>query len=512
MPAQPPHHRHRTTSSIRHRSHHHHPRPLINFTIPSIHDDVVLTCRIYHPSSSASHLSSNPSAAPSPSPSASSLVSPATPLPGPPRSLPSPIKAAIIAHPYAPLGGTYDDPIVLACAETLLGQGYIVATFNFRGAGGSKGKTSWSGKGEVGDYTSMVGLLTHYLTALAKGREHDARAEGVLSGAATVDVVGETPTCKEADLVLCGYSYGTLILSLLPSIPSLLAPFTSPAPGTAAAEIRLRASRLAEETLRAERAAEEKGARGRERLEPGDALGVARGRGGGVVIGGEETPREVRRRSREYQGAQRMSLEHARASLEQVAGRVKRVVRRVGSGRSDVGDTEGQGREGGGVEGGGERKDDRMEDDEGEGQGQGVGGLVVRPRYLLISPLLPPISGFLSMSLTSMLPRRLGGWLHGSGDKGEGDPGQAAFTAHPTLAIFGSEDGFTGGDRLVSWSKRMQDEVGRRNKDGGGKARASEFEYLLVEEAGHFWREEGVEDIMRRRIEEWVSKLEDGHV
>jgi hypothetical protein len=72
------------------------PLPTITFTIPSIHDDLVLDCRIYIPSHFAAK------------------------------------KAAIIAHPYAPLGGCYDDPIVDIVGSTLLKQNFVVSTFNFR--------------------------------------------------------------------------------------------------------------------------------------------------------------------------------------------------------------------------------------------------------------------------------------------------------------------------------------------------------------------------------------------
>ncbi len=41
-------------------------------------------------------------------------------------------KAAIVAHPYAPLGGCYDDPVVDVVASTILKAGFIVGTFNFR--------------------------------------------------------------------------------------------------------------------------------------------------------------------------------------------------------------------------------------------------------------------------------------------------------------------------------------------------------------------------------------------
>ena len=78
--------------------------PAYSFSIPSLEDDTPLECRIYHPKKLHSVLSNSS----------------------------KPVKGAAVAHPYPPLGGCYDDPIVLSVAETLLGRGYIVATFNFR--------------------------------------------------------------------------------------------------------------------------------------------------------------------------------------------------------------------------------------------------------------------------------------------------------------------------------------------------------------------------------------------
>ena len=74
------------------------------FTIPSIHDDTVLQCRIYSPPHSV--MNSNE-----------------------PKWVP---RAAIVAHPYAPMGGSYDDNTVLTITEVLLKEQFIVATFNFR--------------------------------------------------------------------------------------------------------------------------------------------------------------------------------------------------------------------------------------------------------------------------------------------------------------------------------------------------------------------------------------------
>lgn len=78
------------------------PKPVFSFTIPSLHDGTILECRLYHPREFSQ--------------------SPARPA----------LRAAIVAHPYAPLGGCYDDPVVVTIGELLLKAGYIVGTFNFR--------------------------------------------------------------------------------------------------------------------------------------------------------------------------------------------------------------------------------------------------------------------------------------------------------------------------------------------------------------------------------------------
>lgn len=116
-------------------------KPTLAFTIPSLRDETVLDCRIYIPN----HLLDV--AAPS-----SSLSVPATPdsdtrrgrrgnggtpigntsHTGNGRRDGSRKKAAIIAHPYAPLGGSSDDYIVQEVAGEMLKQGFVVGLFNFR--------------------------------------------------------------------------------------------------------------------------------------------------------------------------------------------------------------------------------------------------------------------------------------------------------------------------------------------------------------------------------------------
>jgi alpha/beta superfamily hydrolase len=76
-------------------------KPDFAFTIPSLFDGIPIDCRIYFPKQAFRQEHSTP-------------------------------KGAIFAHPYAPLGGSYDDFVVLAVAKCLLDQGFFVATFNFR--------------------------------------------------------------------------------------------------------------------------------------------------------------------------------------------------------------------------------------------------------------------------------------------------------------------------------------------------------------------------------------------
>ena len=78
------------------------PKRNFSFTIPSVHDDIELDCRLYYPRRSEQNFG---------------LFGKAF---------------AVFAHPYAPLGGSYDDPIVALAAGTLLRHGCILITFNFR--------------------------------------------------------------------------------------------------------------------------------------------------------------------------------------------------------------------------------------------------------------------------------------------------------------------------------------------------------------------------------------------
>lgn len=133
----------------------------INIQIPSLHDSILLTTRLYVP--------------------------------------PPPIckKAAVIAHPYAPLGGSLHDHVVQGMAESLVAAGWIVAVFNFRGATHSKGRTTWTGRAETADFITVARWLVAFASSLPTV---------TASTAITKDEEQEV-----LELVLGGYSYGALI-------------------------------------------------------------------------------------------------------------------------------------------------------------------------------------------------------------------------------------------------------------------------------------------------------------
>jgi len=88
--------------------------PRFSCTIPSIHDDTPLSVRIYHPDVLSTPLSSD-------SVNGTRWRK----------------KGIVMAHPYAPMGGSYDDRIVSIVVDEFLKAGWVVGTFNFRCVQGS---------------------------------------------------------------------------------------------------------------------------------------------------------------------------------------------------------------------------------------------------------------------------------------------------------------------------------------------------------------------------------------
>jgi alpha/beta superfamily hydrolase len=139
-------------------------RPIHSFTLPSAYDGIELACYVHHPPSG-------------------------TPSRG----------GVILAHPYASLGGSSSDPVIALLVETCLDSGFTVTTFDFRGAGRSAGKTSWTSKPEGGDYLMVAAFVATYLREIWRLQGRD---DGIV-------------------VILGGYSYGSMIARQIPPVTEL---------------------------------------------------------------------------------------------------------------------------------------------------------------------------------------------------------------------------------------------------------------------------------------------------
>ncbi|GFF24825.1 hypothetical protein IFM58399_00795 [Aspergillus lentulus] len=191
--------------------------PTYSFNIPSVHDGTELECRLYLPL----ELQQSDCA----------------------RKWH--IRGAIIAHPYAPLGGCYDDPVVGFIGGELLRGGSVVGTFNFRGAGESGSRTSWTAKPELADYVSFYGFMLHYLHSL---KEDHARQKNRSPGPNSAPPAESTGNSKSASgdvhLILGGYSYGSMVASHLPTVDVVARLFSEDDSATAFHKIRQAAKEL----------------------------------------------------------------------------------------------------------------------------------------------------------------------------------------------------------------------------------------------------------------------------
>jgi alpha/beta superfamily hydrolase len=263
-------------------------------------------------------------------------------------------------------------------------------------------------------------------------------------------------------LVLAGYSYGSMIASHLPSADVVARIFRSPLPDSAEAEVRLRASNLAQlrkqdiQTRRRNRMQ----ARGRSSLKVSDAVN---GNSHAISVGGYESESTSRRISRE---SSRKSLD---VSVRQSLDRVRE---RFTSKQANC------------------TEDTPVET-------MPVSDLkLVAPEacYLLVSPLLPPIASFTTMfSSLSFAAKKSSAAL--ASDIPASAPNME-LTLHPSCAVYGDRDTFTSRKKLRKWAEHLE------------QISNSQFRFFEVEGAGHFWQEKGSMDRMKSSIEEWLGTLD----
>ncbi|KAK4162382.1 hypothetical protein QBC43DRAFT_78725 [Cladorrhinum sp. PSN259] len=412
------------------------PEPSITFTVPSLHDGIPIDCRVYHPESLK------------PSPNSPAWKK----------------HAAIFAHPYGPLGGSYDDAVVDIAAATLLRIGFLVATFNFRGSHGSAGRTSWTSKAERADYMSVVGFLAHYVHFLDPFRRITLRRTDTAVREDEVEIDDESPakirihppTPNPAEeipvMLLGGYSYGSMVTTQLPFLETILAGFEAPVCGSPAAEIRLRAEHLADmqnTVLASARAA----AVDRQRpTSPRKSLNLR--------VGGDESTRK----SHDSHRPLSVDLEERiRHGIEELMAKTKKGQKRAPKGQP----------------------------------GEVVDHLhpvpnrtVYRPAYLLVSPLQGVVRNLTTMSLPtplSNMAKKLWNQLPArtktatqADDVHSTQPvsaeAETKLVQNPTLAIYGDRDNFVSAKKLRQWASRLE------------TITDSQFRAHEVSSATHFWQ------------------------
>lgn len=321
----------------------------------------------------------------------------------------TPRKAAVVAHPYASLGGTWDDPVVLSLVALLTRKGWVVATFNFCGAGNSKGKTSWTGDREREEYATVTAFLAKYVECIDP---HTFMIGTPMSTNPVVDVpTTSTPTPLKKQpikILLAGYSYGSLIASRTPAASHVLK--------TVDKDILAYATRTAYEWASTEK-----------RRSFAMVRGAALGRSVWANDDDDEYEEEQGETSRDSNG-------------------------------------------GGGGSGGVDEKVNYNVQ------------LETESSWLLVSPLLPPVSMFLN------IPNPMA-WFPTKKKKKEGEHLEDDVEdERDVLAVYGTDDMFTGVGRYRYWV------------NGKVERSAGRFRGVEVDGAGHFWMQE----------EAWMVKLREG--
>jgi hypothetical protein len=254
----------------------------------------------------------------------------------------------------------------------------------------------------------------------------------------SVRQLGDSLPSQVPLVILGGYSYGSLILKHLPPVPSILHHFSNPMTGSAADEILLRAHKLADQSNLAwiNLAQDHEREKRRSKHEYKSSL----------TIGGEQTSPDMRRSSREAK--RNIDIPRSLDLGHHLRGFSHRS-RRNGNSSTSLEQT-------------------------------GVNIAIPEVRYLLISPLTPPISTLATPALGQKL------WSRSR------DTSTESFGKFPSLAIYGDQDIFASAKKIRDWSEQLKAEYGPT------------FSSVEVAGAGHFWVEQGVEEQLRAALRQWV--------
>lgn len=339
--------------------------PSASFKLPSLYDDLELDCRLYFPH-----------------------IKPDISVKG----------VAIFAHPYAPLGGSFDDHVVHSVGQLLSSAGLLLLTFNFRGADKSPGKTSWSGKGELGDYCTLYAFAVAFMNI-----------EGILTHLDSRSAPGSPKSLPL--LLLAGYSYGSMMTAHLPSVAVISNVLNKAQENSSEREIQLRAHELAQAFLGWSEARQHRGRSSLRGLET-------------ASFGGYES----------QQASSKISRDTSRRSIdrERVRHSIERVRQRLGS------------------------KDHRSSEEDKQLDTSLPEIEITAPRiaYLLVSPLLGAVSSLTTMFSSLRFERRDRNTT-AARDANVTDI-EAVLSRSSTLIVFGTDDHFTSSRKVKDWCESIK--------------------------------------------------------
>lgn len=279
-------------------------------------------------------------------------------------------------------------------------------------------------------------------------------------------------------LILGGYSYGSLLTTYLPSASTLLDRFARASDETPEARIKSQALDLAARWNQSTISSSADGPRGR-------SVGIPDP--GRMSMGFDACGSESR---------QRMSVESSGKRFDSVRQSLERSRRRFRSWKS--GDELGvQTRPSTAREG--ESAASITDDD------HHIILSLSQVCYLLISPLLPPVSLFATMfsrlnhhhddDICSSRNAAAPLTPNASSSSSPYDsisPSNRNLVSHRTLAIYGTHDFLCSHRKLRTWAEKLAIQPD------------SLFRFREVDSAGHFWQEVGVDKALRRGIREWL--------
>jgi len=386
-----------------------------------------------------------------------------------------------------------------------------------RGAGASKGRTSWQSKPEQSDYISFIGFMVFYLHLLSPPQAPPNQPIFTRSDYDLTPVPSQalppphtehlspkssrpsiTIQSERSDgnprLLLAGYSYGALITSSLPAIlSSIIAPFQNPLPASAHAEIRLRAECLAaqqNESMHQNVSSllESLHHRRGRSLGADDLLHSPKIRGG-VRMGGDEDSRRASHDS--YRSRSSFTIETpelVRKSVDRVRSitRANRFSPRrqdshgsIASYKSKKGESD-------------HSLDKKTKDEEVEAPtAKAIKEIPSITHGLQISYLLvSPLQGWVN-TLATM-------WSTKSAGKDNIPENEMKLVIDPTLALYGDNDVFVSVKRLRSWAGKLM---------GAGKGGNGQFRHREVANAGHFWHDHDALKILQEEVRDFVRGL-----